>query len=138
VIIELFCIIVDSSPLSKHSRDACPGIFLGSHSHSHTLGLLRQRCARHPPWGGRIRLRKSPKNNLFRNRFLIHAFNSLYPVSSKKPFQRFQPIFSRANKFGLKTHIVTKKVILRINYFMAVILTTLFSGQQHSIVDQNP
>jgi hypothetical protein len=41
---------------------------------------------RHPPWGGRIRLRKSAKNNLFRKRFLIHASNSLYPVSYKKPF----------------------------------------------------
>jgi hypothetical protein len=47
---------------------------------------LRHGLARHPPWGGRIRLRKSVKNNLFRKRFLIHASKSFYPVSYKKPF----------------------------------------------------
>jgi hypothetical protein len=54
---------------------------------------LRHGLVRHPPWGGRIRLRKSAKKNLFRKRFLIHASNSLYPVSYKKPFSEVSDFY---------------------------------------------
>jgi hypothetical protein len=46
--------------------------------------------------------------------FFANAFSSMpqiAPIQSalKNLFQRFQPIFSRANKFGFKANIITKK-----------------------------